>query len=287
MMTVFPRPAATRRKRLTGTMLRTARASSARWNASRRRWIAARGRSNAFKGNAGRCFLMIKNLFSRLRDEIRDFVFGMEDGLVSNLGLVLGVWQGGGGKFAILLAGLASMLTGAFSMSAGSYLAAKSQGEVYEQEIKATKEELKKRPKQCLQEMERLLKEEGFDKNEVKMMSWHFIHHNHSSYTKNFIQKKLGLSEERSELPFRNALMMFFSFLAGSSFPIIPFVLFEESSAAVAAAAATITALFLVGWAKTIFTKRNWFRSGMEIVLVGVGAGALGYLIGYILSLAG
>src|SRR3989338_11517787 len=104
---------------------------------------------------------MASSFFKRTKDVVRDFVFGMQDGLISNLGLVLGVWQGGGGKFAILLAGLASMFGGAFSMSAGSYLSAKAQREVYEQEIKATKELLKKNPKQCLIDMRLILKEEG------------------------------------------------------------------------------------------------------------------------------
>lgn len=227
---------------------------------------------------------MIKQLFLSIRNEVRDFVFGMEDGLVSNLGLVLGVWQGGGGKYAIVLAGLASMFAGAFSMSAGSYLSAKSQREVYEQEIKVTKEELNKRPKRSLQEMRGLLKKEGFNEKEVGMMCNHFVHHDRSSYTKNFIQKKLGLTEGRFELPFKNAVTMFFSFLVGSLFPVLPFILFSEMGGVIVATIGTILALFLVGWAKTVFTKRNWFKSGMEIVLVGVGAGILGYLIGWIIS---
>lgn len=228
---------------------------------------------------------MINNFFKNIRNEIRDFVFGMEDGLVSNLGLVLGIWQGGGGQFAIVLAGLASMFAGAFSMSAGSYLSAKSQREVHEQEIKVTKEQLKKNPKQCLREMRQLLRGEGFDKKEIEMMCHHFVHHDRSSYTKNFIQKKLGLSEQRFELPFKNALTMFFSFLIGSLFPVLPFIIFSEMSAVIIAVLGTVTALFLVGWAKTVFTKRNWFKSGIEIVLVGVGAGILGYVIGWIISL--
>ena len=101
----------------------------------------------------------MKNNFSNI---IRDFVFGMEDGLVSNLGLVLGVYVGGGGHYAIILAGMASMIAGAFSMSAGSYLSSKSQREVYEYEISEAKEKLKKNPKKYLKEMGGLLKKEGF-----------------------------------------------------------------------------------------------------------------------------
>ena len=227
---------------------------------------------------------MKPTLFQDTRTLVRDFVFGMEDGLVSNLGLVLGVWQGGGGQFAIVLAGLASMFAGAFSMSAGSYLSAKSQREVYEQEIRATKKFLKSNPQQCLLEMQGILKAEGFSAPEVKMMCRHFVQHDQSTFTKNYIQKKLGLSEARFEFPLKNAAMMFFSFLAGSLFPILPFVLTSESTAAILAPVVTIAALFLVGWAKTVYTKRSWLKSGIEIVLVGVGAGIIGYIVGLVLS---
>ena len=227
---------------------------------------------------------MPNTFFEQTKDVVRDFVFGMQDGLISNLGLVLGVWQGGGGKFAILLAGLASMFAGAFSMSAGSYLSAKSQREVYEQEIKATKELLKNNPKQCLLEMQIILKDEGFDKKEIEMMCKHFMKHDTSTFMKNYIQKKVGLAEERFELPLKNAFTMFFSFLIGSLFPIVPFIFWSNGVAASIAVTATVFALFLVGWTKSRYTHLNWLRSGIEIILVGVGAGIIGYVIGTIVG---
>jgi vacuolar iron transporter family protein len=224
---------------------------------------------------------MIKNL----KDVIRDLVFGMEDGLVSNLGLVLGVYVGGGNTYSILLAGLASMFAGAFSMSAGSYLSAKSQREVYEHEIRTIKNELKRRPKKCLSEMSKILHQEGFDQNEIKVMLRHFDEHNKSTFMINYIQKKLGLSEDRFELPFKNALTMFFSFSLGSFFPIAPFFFLTNSSAAVLAVILTIFVLFFVGLIKTRYTKLNWFKSGIEIVVIGIGAGILGYLVGFVLRM--
>ncbi len=220
-------------------------------------------------------------MISGIKTVIRDFVFGMEDGLVSNLGLVLGVYIGGGGTYAIILSGMASMLAGAFSMSAGSYLSAKSQREVYQQEIASTKEELKQSPKAALREMRSLLRKEGFDQDEIKAMAHHFEKHNQSTFAINYIQKKLGLSEERFDLPLRNALTMFFSFLIGSFFPIIPFLIYSNSTAAAVATVLTISTLFLVGLAKTKYTKLGWFKSGLEIVLIGLGAAVLGYFVGW------
>ena len=225
--------------------------------------------------------MVIKNL----KNVIRDLVFGMEDGLVSNLGLVLGVYVGGGDTYAILLAGLASMFAGAFSMSAGSYLSAKSQREVYEHEIATIKTQLKEKPKKCLSEMKKILHQEGFDADEVKVMLHHFSEHNRSTFMINYIQKKLGLSEDRFELPFKNALTMFFSFSLGSVFPIIPFFFLSNSKAAILSVTLTIIVLFLVGLIKTKYTKLNWFKSGIEIVIIGIGAGVLGYLVGWILRM--
>ncbi|MBU0456885.1 MAG: VIT1/CCC1 transporter family protein [Nanoarchaeota archaeon] len=223
--------------------------------------------------------------FEETKNLVRDFVFGMQDGLVSNLGLVLGVWQGGGGKFAIILAGLASMFAGAFSMSAGSYLSAKSQREVYEREIKVTKDEIKKNPEKFIKEMRIILKKEKFDKNEIDAMCNHFLRHNESTFIKNYIQKKLGLSEERFDMPVKNAFTMFLSFLAGSVFPISPFFFFSNGIAAMVATILTIAAFFIVGVIKTIYTKQNWFRSGIEIFIIGIVAGIIGYLVGFFTNL--
>ena len=96
--------------------------------------------------------------------------------------------------------------------------------------------------------------------------------------------KKVGITKSKLDLPFRNAFTMFLSFLFGSLFPIFPFIFSSGLPAAISASLLTILALFMVGWAKTIYTKRNWFKSGLEIVLVGIGAGIIGYLVGRIVS---
>ncbi len=225
------------------------------------------------------------SFLEKTKDLVRDFIFGMQDGLISNLGLVLGVWQGGGDRFAIILAGLASMFAGAFSMSAGSYLSAKSQREVFEHEIRHTKEKIKQNPHQGLAEMRKILKEEQFDDDEVEALLHHFEHHNQTTFIHNYIQKKLGLSEARFELPLKNAIAMFFSFLTGSIVPIAPFFFLAPSTAALTSTILTVFGLFFMGWAKSHYTKIHWLKSSLEIVMVGVGAAAIGYLVGLILSL--
>ncbi len=225
---------------------------------------------------------MIPSTFKR---SMRDFVFGMEDGLVSNLGLVLGVYFGGGTAFAVILAGLASMFAGAFSMSAGSYLSSKAQREIYEHEMEHVKRSLKKNPKKYLREMGLILKKEGFNKDEIRSLLHHFERHNQGSFINSYIQKKVGITKDKLEYPLSNAITMFFSFLVGSLFPIVPFILLESSLAVMIAVILTIVVLFSVGIAKTYYTHRNWFKSGLEIVVVGLAAGIIGYLIGRLISL--
>mgnify|MGYP001563195156 CR=1 FL=1 len=218
---------------------------------------------------------------TNIKDVIRDFVFGMEDGLVSNLGLVLGVYIGHGGAYAIILAGSASMFAGAFSMSAGSYLSSKSQREVYEHEIESTKKDLEDNPKKCYTEMRSSFIKEGLDKKQVDMLFKRSPKYHHPEFVCNYmVQKKVGISKEKLEVPIRNAIGMFFSFLLGSSFPIAPFVFLPVDTAAIISSVLTICALFGMGWAKSKFTQLNWFKSGMEVVLIGLGAGVIGYLVG-------
>lgn len=222
--------------------------------------------------------------FGRFKYVLRDLVFGMEDGLVSNLGLILGVFVGGASNQIVILAGLATMFAGAFSMSAGSYLSAKSQREVYLMEIKETKKKLKKDPRKYLRKMKIILEKEGFDEDEVAAMLLHFEKHNRDTFFTNYVQKIVGLSEERLESPIKNSMMMFGSFLSGSFVPVVPFLFLENSIAMLISIFLTIISLFSLGVTSSLFTKRNKFKSGLEILIVGLGAGAIGYIVGVLFT---
>ena len=220
-----------------------------------------------------------------IKGVVRDFVFGMEDGLVSNLGLVLGVYVGGGSEFAIVLAGLASMFAGAFSMSAGSYLSAKSQKEVYEHEISSTEKYLKKNPDKCVNDMKSVLVKEGLKKSSINALFKDYSASKHPKFICNYmVQRKVGISKEKFDFPLKNAFTMFLSFLVGSLFPILPFILFDKLMAAITAVVLTIIVLFGVGVSKIRYTKRSWLKSGLEMLVVGLGAGVIGYLVGTIIG---
>ena len=228
-----------------------------------------------------------------VKDAVRDFVFGMEDGLVSNLGLALGVSAGSGDASTVVLAGAASMFAGAFSMSAGSYLSSKSQREIYEHEIETAREDLKKNPRKCYKEIRSSWMEEGLSKEEIGRLLKKSSSYKHPEFFCNYmVHKKVGISKEKLEIPLKNASVMFFSFLFGSAVPLLPFLVskFNHVSlfqAAVVAASLTVVALFGVGWVKTSYTKLSRFKSGLEVVLIGLGAGLIGYLVGWAVGALG
>ncbi len=227
------------------------------------------------------------------KEVIRDIVFGMEDGLVSNLGLVLGVAAGSRDASAVILAGAASMFAGAFSMSAGSYLSSKSQREVYELEIEETKAALLKNPKKCYLDMQSALLKEGLGRKEIDLLFKKSSKYKHPQFVCNYmVQKKVGISKEKLEVPLRNALAMFFSFLLGSAVPILPFLASKFAAlsliqAAITASILTIAALFGVGLTKSSYTKLPGLKSGLEIVLIGLGAGIIGYFAGWLVGQLG
>ena len=219
-----------------------------------------------------------------LTDSLREFVFGMEDGLVSNLGLVLGVYIGGHNSSAALLAGSASMFAGAFSMAAGSYLASKSQREMYEQEMAVASYDVGVHRKEKMTQMCKSLLKEGFEHKEVQVICNHYEKHDPSAFVSQYVSKKVGISMERLERPFEHAVVMFLSFLCGSLFPVLPFAIFTGMVSVVIAVSLTISMLFVVGVLKTRYTGRSLVKSGMEIVVVGLGAGIIGYVVGLLFS---
>ncbi len=223
---------------------------------------------------------MKKRALETFKGFMRELVFGMEDGLVSNLGLVLAVWVATHDAGVVLLSGLASLFAGAFSMSAGSYLSSKSVGEVYDAERTKAKELIQHSPKIASKEMKKLLANEQFDTDEIDAMMRHFLHHNKETFAINYLQKKMHVSPKSASHPLHDASAMFIAFALGSLFPIAPFFFGGSQTVMFVSVALTMGMLFAVGAGKSIVTHRNWFTSGVEIVGVGITAGAIGYVVG-------
>lgn len=218
--------------------------------------------------------------------EIREVVFGAQDGLVSTLAVVATVAGATTDNLAVLVAGLASAMAGIFSMAVGEYMGSKSQAEIERGHLARERREVQERPHESEAEVAYLFMQEGMDA-EVAWETAAVIARYPESLLATMIAKELGLSSEAQAdaegSPLRGAFVMGGSFAAGSVAPILPFLFTEGLLALGLATILTGLVLFTIGVVKSRWTDRFWLWSGLEIVTLAAFAGIAGYLFGTVL----
>jgi VIT1/CCC1 family predicted Fe2+/Mn2+ transporter len=219
-----------------------------------------------------------------LLGEIRETIFGAQDGLVSTLAVVSTVAGASPERLPILIAGIASGLAGIFSMAAGEYMSSKSQREIFEAQIDDERDEVIERPGEAEAEVAYMLEEDGLPREHAATMAKLMAQHP-DVLLKTMVEKELGLAvEERHGSPLRGALIMGAAFGIGAVVPIVPYlVLPAEGGATQASLAATAAVLFGIGVVKSRWTRRGWLRSGLEILVLGAFAGVAGFFFGNLL----
>jgi len=210
---------------------------------------------------------------------LRDLIFGLNDGVVSNFSLIAGVAGAGPSHGVVLLAGAAGLIAGAASMSAGAYLSNKSQREVVAEEVRREAEEIEYAPEEERDELRRIYRLKGFTEDEVEILVSR-ITADKQRWLETLVTEELGLRPEGGPPPLLDALFAGGGFALGAIVPLLPFLFTEGTAALVAAAVLSIAGLFLMGAAKTLVTSRSVLRSGLEMVVIGVGAAVVTNLVG-------
>jgi VIT1/CCC1 family predicted Fe2+/Mn2+ transporter len=210
---------------------------------------------------------------------VRDVIFGANDGLVSILALVAGVYGALTESHPILIAGIAGAVAGAISMGAGSYLSAKSEKEVTERESDRKGIKRKGTPEEEKEKLVRFYQARGFKKRDAEAVADRVSQQMESSES-DTIGEEVGLTSEESWPPTKAALFTGLSFAIVSLIPILPFAFMEVNPAVITAAIASIACLFIVGASKAIFSRQSWVRSGVEMMVIGTLASVATYLIG-------
>jgi VIT1/CCC1 family predicted Fe2+/Mn2+ transporter len=210
---------------------------------------------------------------------VRDVIFGANDGLVSILALVAGVYGAITESYPILIAGIAGAVAGAISMGAGAYLSSKSEKEVTEKE---SDRKGIKRKGTAEKEREKLVKfyqARGFNRRDAEAVAGKVASQMESAepYT---VGEEIGLTSEKSWPPIKAATFTGLSFAVVSLIPILPFAFMKVNPAVITAAVASIACLFLVGASKAVFTRQSWVRSGLEMMAIGALASLATYAIG-------
>ena len=223
---------------------------------------------------------------SSLGGSLRAAVFGVNDGLISNMSLVLGVAGAGAGGGYVLTAGAAGLLAGALSMAAGEYVSVRSQREMYEYQMALEREELREYPDEEAEELALIYQARGVDLEQARAVSRTLLARPDQALDV-LAREELGLNPDDLGSPWRAASASFVTFAAGAALPLAPFVAgSSDTRAIVAAALITAAALFAVGLSLSLFTGRDALRSGLRMVLIGGGAGTLSFLVGHMLGAA-
>jgi VIT1/CCC1 family predicted Fe2+/Mn2+ transporter len=218
-----------------------------------------------------------------LLGEIREAIFGAQDGLVSTLAVVSTVAGASADRVPVLIAGIATSLAGIFSMAAGEYMSSKSQREIFAAQIRGEREEVLERPGEAEAEMAYMLEEDGLPRAEASAMAGTLATHP-DVLLKTMVEKELGLTGERAEgTPFQGALVMGASFGLGSLVPVLAYLVLPIGMAIWAAVVASAAVLFAIGVLKARWTRKSRLRSGLEILLLGAFAGIAGFLFGNVL----
>jgi len=217
-----------------------------------------------------------------LLGEVREAIFGAQDGLISTLAVVSAVSGATPNRFPILIAGIASALAGIFSMAAGEYMSSKSQHEIFEAQIVGERQEVNERPGEAEAEMAYMFEEDGLPADVSATLARAVARHP-EVLLKTMVEKELGLTHRLAEgSPLQGALVMGGAFGIGAAVPIIPYLVLGVDATPVAVLA-TAGVLFGIGVVKSRWTQRNWLRSGVEILLLGAVAGVAGFFFGDLL----
>jgi VIT1/CCC1 family predicted Fe2+/Mn2+ transporter len=212
---------------------------------------------------------------------LRAAVFGVNDGLVSNAALIMGVAGASADNKVIILAGAAGLLAGAFSMGAGEYVSVRSQREMFEYQIGLEKDELDHYPNEEAAELALIYQARGVSKEEAERVARAIIAKPDEALD-TLAREELGLNPDELGSPWSAAFFSFFSFAAGAAVPLFPFLL--RADAIVLAVVLTGICLFAVGTAISLFTGRGALISGLRMLVIGAAAGAVSYGSGTLLG---
>lgn len=207
-------------------------------------------------------------------------IYGMNDGLGSVFGVVAGVAGAtNASALFVIVSGLAAVVANAISMGAGAYLATKSEREVYEAEIARERQEIEMNPEQEREELALFYELKGFSRDEARQLAARLAERP-EQMLKSLASEELGLSAENFPSPWREGLSAGVFTAIGAFVPIVPFFFADGFPAVVASFVISTLAYFVVGAAKVLVTGRSWFRSGMEMLLIGFTVGVITYFIG-------
>jgi VIT1/CCC1 family predicted Fe2+/Mn2+ transporter len=217
---------------------------------------------------------------------LRDVILGGQDGLVNILGIILGVIAGGGSNTVLLAAGFAAAITESISMGAVGYTSSVSQRDYYLAERAEEATEIDTMPEAERQEIREIYASKGFD-GELLERVVDTITANRDTWLATMMDEELHLQPIQNSDIFRSAVVITVATLIGHLIPLLPFVWLPRAPALVLAIVLSALVLFGVGVYSAVTLVGDWRKSGLKMLVIGLGAAGLGFLIGNLFSGAG
>lgn len=211
---------------------------------------------------------------------LRNVVYGFNDGLTANFGLVAGVIGASASSqyHGVMVAGVAGLIADALSMGSSGYLAAESEREVFAHEIAMERDEIALMPEVERDELALIYQAKGIDAEHAQNLATQLMADPEQMLAEQ-VQEELGIGVSTSS-PFQEGWITGLATAVGALIPVLPFFMFQGRTAAIAAFSISMISHWVVGAARSVFTGRGVFRSGLDMFVVGLGVAAVGYYVG-------
>ena len=216
---------------------------------------------------------------------VRAGVLGFNDGLISNVSLVMGVTGATSDPNFIVIAGVSGLLAGAFSMAAGEYVSVRAQRDVYERELEVERAELEEVPREEAQELALIYQRKGFTRQEARAVAERIIA-NPEVALETLAREELGLDPDQLGNPWSAAISSFLAFGFGALIPLLPNLFTTDFLALILTIALSGSAVFGIGALLGTLTGKNPFLGGGRMLFVGAAAAGVTYGIGSLVGIS-
>jgi VIT1/CCC1 family predicted Fe2+/Mn2+ transporter len=211
---------------------------------------------------------------------LRNVVYGFNDGLTANFGLVAGVVGASATSVhdVVIVAGVAGLIADALSMGSSGYLAAKSEQEVYAHEIAMERDEIALMPEVERDELALMYQAKGMDQATAERLATQIMA-DPERMLREQVQEELGIGEPHMS-PLREGVVTGSATAIGALIPVFPFLIWDGTTAIAVSFGLSMLSHWLVGAVRSVFTGRSAFRSGLDMFVVGLGVAIVGYYVG-------
>ncbi|MGH9109874.1 MAG: VIT1/CCC1 transporter family protein [Acidimicrobiales bacterium] len=216
----------------------------------------------------------------------RAAVFGISDGLVTNVSLILGVAAAHPAAAVVRLTGIAGLVAGAFSMAAGEYVSMKAQRELFERELDVERAALRQSPADERRELTAIYERRGLDPDMARELAAKVML-DPDVALETHAREELGIDPQRLGSPVRAALSSFVTFAVGALLPLIPWLVASGGAATVASIAVGAVAALAVGGSLGLLTGRSPVWVGLRQLGVAAVAAAVTYGVGRVVGISG